>query len=374
MKLMLRRIRLHSFALLLSWMILLMNVEKVSPLVRAEQADENLPFPTDSFTRCVGGKPEWTVQVGNSEKCPCALYIKSSSADELYAVNKNDYEKESFNISSQKPLRLSDTRIAPRERIALVNQTGDHFLLAKSSENCISMKYIFTSRGDSSKCPVMPAPGMIPFVLDGASTVPNALRQAMVGIISYGPGIPIQLCSGTVISKRWILTAAHCVAEKSVEAIYVGGNTLDDGKLYYASGIIVHPNFSYPSAITAVKHDIALVQTDREMSDVHPLPLNRNINVPSPELTVHVAGYGVRTLTPLSEAFADSVEKLQIADALSMDTKTCAAAYHLSNKNKSFGIENDAHLCVGRNKKCQGGICGGSLIHYLQLISSSNIT
>lgn len=134
-------------------------------------------------------------------------------------------------------------------------------------------------------------------IINGKPSVANSWPWT-VSFWLFGYGSLINECVGTIISNRFILTAAHCIRYPKFKTIFV---SIGNVKLSYTSTfknmirakrVIVHKLFAGPQDI---KNDIALVELIKPIKFTSKvkkicLPLSSNVTVMYNK-TVYVAGW-----------------------------------------------------------------------------------
>lgn len=75
--------------------------------------------------------------------------------------------------------------------------------------------------------------------------------------------VKIDTCAGAIISTRAIITAAHCVADKTVGLVTLKIN--DGTRLKRAKAIHVHPDYVSWKESNVKRHDIAIIETSENI-------------------------------------------------------------------------------------------------------------
>ena len=195
-----------------------------------------------------------------------------------------------------------------------------------------------------------------------AETDPNAI----VGGSNASPGeYPHQIslqtrsgfhyCGGTLISDRWVVTAAHCVAGDSPSQMRVeaGVHRLSQGgEFFNVTDVIVHPNYVSSTS----NNDIALLRLSRDASNHLPAMLIDDATEgtwAAPSDLATVTGWGA-----LSSG-GGSPDTLQEVDVPIISNNTCQQMYPF--ENITSGMLCAGFVGVGGADACQGD-SGGPLV------------
>lgn len=179
--------------------------------------------------------------------------------------------------------------------------------------------------------------------------------------LGYGPDGEISWkCGGTLISKRFVLTAAHCLSSVAGNVRYVrlGDNQLDGASGTYQDHEVLrgvlHPDYHPPS----LYNDIALLELKSPVTfskTIKPACLHQKDSAPE---TLLALGWG---LTQFGGAPSNA---LQEVDLQLFSHEECQRTYGTSSKKVPEGIKNEFQICAGgRNAEkdtCQGD-SGGPL-------------
>ncbi|XP_047526426.1 chymotrypsin-2-like isoform X2 [Pieris napi] len=183
----------------------------------------------------------------------------------------------------------------------------------------------------------------------GGDDAPDGAIKYQVSLQNVGS----HFCGGSIIDKKWVVTAAHCTIDRPTKSfkVAVGINKLSDkGTEYTPDKVIIHEKF-----------DRKLFTNDISLVKIEPgIELNDRVN-PVGLPTTNTDSGATLTLTGWGRISSDGPlpNKLQIVEVTSITTKQCKMKY------KSFKQPiTPSHLCTHappREGSCQGD-SGGPLV------------
>lgn len=331
-----------------------------------------VPLRLKTLEQCVENGTSVAIVPESEQTCPCTLFVGDGSSapieGDYLVVRKDEYE--AWENSGSGTTLFADVKveiISPdptklRRRIEIPNE-GKHVLVVRTkakSSQCVELNYMFAAK-ERKFCPTRmnaetslgSEKGIRHSIIAGTSQVDDIIQNFMVGVYTDGRGA----CTGSVVGKNWVLTAAHCAPEANSTRIFVGGDYFSSGNEHVVNEVFLHPEFSSGAGpdgqiSSAVVNDIALLRTEHSI-DVVPIGINNNVKIPQDRDIVRAVGYGLT----FSSAQRGSLNSVDVSE---VPMPECQEDYkEVSGGVDLNGLNEHEHICAGPDEVCDGGVCRG---------------
>lgn len=266
------------------------------------------------------------------------------------------------------PLRASVTllvcRSAAFSSLSVLSVSSPELYLLESDSNAVaasnSIHVHLVASTRSSRCPALLDQQQSNGNINNteAQTHENSAVPRVVGGDVSGAAIAASLvyflirsrdgrarsCSGTLVSSRTVITAAHCGVDTDSIA-YLGGRQgyPSSGKRYSVSDVHTAPLFSSlpENDFRRFYYDVAVVTLSKDApANSNFMLVNVNRSLPLPGSAVRVAGYGILAHDDLS---SNKHSVLHHVDVPVVPGKSCRSLYAKNDVNINY----DYQVCAG---------------------------
>ena len=236
------------------------------------------------------------------------------------------------------------------------------FSMGRSAPAALCLVLALFSAPADAVGPEPPARGPHPMIAGGSSATIGAFPWQVAILDNQFPEPRrAQICGGSVIAERWVLTAAHCVTPENVATplapnsrdIVVGSALFTTGRRIHIDRIVVHPGWDWDKNKGA--NDIALLHAAQPLLGANV----QAVDIADPATPVAgnlvVAGWGARFKGDSGTGQLQQVTVPYVSDAV------CEAGYNGTIK------VTDKRLCAGFAAGGKGackGDSGGALVTY----------